>query len=327
VGPATVLTLILIAFTAGYLVFSALRTMGLVALNWLQTFGTVFLSILLQAVPFMMIGILISSALHVFVRDERLVRLFPVRHGIGLLSAMFLGLLFPVCECAIVPVMTRLIKKGVKMPIAVTFMLSAPIINPIVIASTLYAFPGRPEVALMRVCFGLGIALLTGLLLQAVGWGKSVSPRAEGGGPECACCVHGTQGKGKELFLQAGSEMFHVGQYLIIGAVLTALLLSVVPRDSLEGLNGHRGVSLLIMMATAFLFSACSTSDAFLAKSFLSRFSLGAVMGFLVFGPMMDVKNLLMLLAGFPKRFVFALSALIAIMNFLVLYGFFFLWP
>jgi uncharacterized membrane protein YraQ (UPF0718 family) len=250
---------------------------------------------------------------------------------------MFAGLFFPVCECAIVPVVIGLVRKGVALPIAVTFMLSAPIINPIVIVSTLYAFPGNPEITLMRVCFGLGIALLTGAVLHFACRGKDLKLQGKGEKQECACdCCglhghrhgghgRGTPGKLKELFLHAGNEMFNVGRYLIAGAFVTGMILSLIPRESFERFHVRPGLSLLVMMATAFLFSACSTSDAFLAKSFFSRFSLGAIMGFLVFGPMMDVKNLLMLLDGFPKRFVIALSLLIAAMNFLVLYVFFFL--
>lgn len=124
----------------------------------ISTFNTIFLSIIIQAFPFMLIGILVSSIMHVFIPDNIVVKVFPKKFGLGYISAMFLGLLFPVCECAIVPVTRRLIKKGVPFPIALTFMFSAPIINPIVIVSTLYAFPGNPEYALIRVVAGLIVA-------------------------------------------------------------------------------------------------------------------------------------------------------------------------
>ena len=130
-----------------------------------STIHTVFTGIVLQAVPFMLLGALLSSALYAFVPDRLLIKLFPKKYGIGFLTALFAGALFPVCECAAVPLMRSLIKKGVAMPIAVTFMLASPIVNPISIVSTLYAFPQQPSVAFYRLSFGLLIAFAIGLLL------------------------------------------------------------------------------------------------------------------------------------------------------------------
>ena len=133
--------------------------------SFFSTIHTVFTGIVLQAVPFMLLGALLSSALYVFVPDRLLVRIFPKKYGLGFVTALFAGVLFPVCECAAVPLMRSLIKKGVAMPIAVTFMLASPIVNPISIISTLYAFPQQPSVALLRLYFGLTIAFGIGLLL------------------------------------------------------------------------------------------------------------------------------------------------------------------
>ena len=107
-----------------------------ITIEQLEVFNTIFTSILMQAFPFMLIGVLVSSAMHIFVPDQWLVKVFPTKNGLGFLTALFAGLFFPVCECAIVPLMTRLVKKGVSAPIAITFMLFAPIINPIVLIST-----------------------------------------------------------------------------------------------------------------------------------------------------------------------------------------------
>lgn len=342
-GLSVKLSVGLVILIAGYVLFSALR--NIVTVSDVEVFNTVFISVLMQAFPFMLVGVLISSFMHVFVPDEWVVRIFPSRYGLGYLTALFAGLFFPVCECAIIPVMHRLVKKGVAMPIAVTFMLSAPIINPISIISTLYAFPGQPEIALMRVCLGLLIALLTGLVMSL--YGKKLPVLSESGEiHECGCgcgedhdhghdcCrheeehghAHEEDGKGGGLFdklrrmlLHAGDEFFSVGKYLVIGAFITSLIQTVIPRGLFSELGKKSGLSLLIMMLAAFLLSACSTSDAFIARGFLSRFSLGPVMGFMVFGPMMDIKNLLMLSNGFQKGFVIRLSLLIAVLNFFVL--------
>jgi len=299
---------------------------------------------LMQAFPFMLIGIFVSSAMHIFVPNEFIVKAFPTKFGLGFVTAMFAGLLFPVCECAIVPVMTRLVKKGVALPIAITFMLSAPIINPIVIISTLYAFPNQPEIALYRVVFGLVIALIVGLVLFLFGGSNTVLLNGHeshecgcgcGNEDEHLCSCHscsedehtmlGTREKIEAMFLHAGEEFFTVGKYLVLGAFMTSLIQTLVPKSVLLSLRSQNGLSLFIMMTTAFLFSACSTSDAFIARSFVDRFSMGAIMGFLVFGPMMDVKNILMLLASFKKSFVAMLTLIIFILNFLMLYFFAFI--
>jgi len=329
-------------FIAGvYLFFSILQSMHIIETSGLENFNMIFISILMQAFPFVLIGVLVSSAMHIFIPDEWIVKVFPTKYGVGFLTAMFAGLLFPVCECAIVPVMTRLVKKGVAMPIAITFMLSAPIINPIVIISTLYAFPGQPEIALMRVCFGLLIALLVGLAMSIYGdripmlldapdnraCNCGCTGTSQHHAHNCTCHSHSEDAqikismteKCRELFLHAGDEFFNVGKYLVLGACMTSLIQTLIPRDILVSLGAQRGLSLLVMMAVAFLLSACSTSDAFIARSFMSRFSAGAVMGFMVFGPMMDVKNLLMLLESFEKSFVIRLSLLIIALNFIVL--------
>lgn len=334
---SSILSVVLIFAAAGYIIFSAMRSIDF-DLSPIEIFNTVFTSILMQAFPFILIGLLVSSVMHVFVPDEWIVKIFRKKYGLGFLTAMFAGIFFPVCECAIVPVMTGLVKKGVPMPIAVTFMLSAPIINPIVIISTLYAFPGQPEIMFMRVGFGLLIALMVGLTMTA--FGNSISmltdesecnchPSDVGRHTHvgCACHCHhneehdkeGILEKFKDLFLHAGEEFFTVGKYLILGAFMTSLIQILIPKEVFVQLGMKSGLSLLVMMAVAFLFSACSTSDAFIARSFTNNFSMGSIMGFLVFGPMMDVKNLLMLLANFRRSFVIKLSLLILILNFIVL--------
>ncbi|WP_053956404.1 permease [Inediibacterium massiliense] len=324
----------IILFAVMYFLFSVMRSIE-VDLSGLEVFNTVFTSILMQAFPFMLIGILVSSIMHFFVPDEWIVKIFPIKYGLGFLTAMFIGLFLPVCECAIIPVMNRLVRKGVPIPIAITFMLSAPIINPIVILSTLYAFPNHPQIMFMRVSLGLFIALIIGLVMARSSNSVSIflddcsnhSNTTKHDSVRCSCHNHdeercnekGMKGKIKNLFLHAGEEFFSVGKYLILGAFITSLIQMMIPRDVFVQLGAKRGIALIVMMSMAFLFSACSTSDAFIARSFLSRFSVGSIMGFLVFGPMMDMKNLLMLFANFRKSFVIKLSLLIVILNFLIL--------
>ena len=330
-----ILTILLILVIAAYLSFQLFYKAGIVDISAVKTFNTIFISILMQAFPFMLIGIFVSSAMHVFIPDEFIVKLFPLKNGLGFLTALFAGLFFPVCECAIVPVVTRLVKKGVALPVAITFMLSAPIINPIVIISTLYAFPGQPEIVIYRLLFGLSIALIVGVVLHLTTEPEKqkvlLTTHEHEHGSTCSCCEdehhHDEEhisiwDKLKNLFLHSSEEFFTVGKYLIIGAFFTSLIQTLVPKEIFLDLGKQNGLSLVIMMGTAFLFSACSTSDAFIARSFINKFSIGAVMGFMVFGPMLDIKNILMLLAGFKKSFILKLVLLIFAFNFLVLYLF-----
>lgn len=330
-----------------------------------SAFHTIFTGILLQALPFLLLGALLSSALRVFVSDSVLIKLFPKKYRIGFATAVFAGFFFPVCECAAVPLMRSLIKKGVDMPVAVTFMLASPLINPISILSTLYAFPQQPMAAFYRLCFGLIISLGIGLLLLFYPKEKylredfgSHQPEtlqnrqlntvnrlqyytesaadatlmsAEGSRRTLQAVMHIAAGrtaaksdrhselllKMHTLLMHTCSEFFTAGPFLIIGACITALIRTAVPQSFFAMASRNTGTSLLLMMLFAFVFSACSTSDALIARSFSARFPFIAILGFLVYGPMMDIKNLAMLLTLFKKRFVIELTALITVGNFI----------
>ena len=317
---------------------------------------TVFTGIVLQAVPFMLLGALLSSVLYAFVPDRLLIRIFPKKYGLGFLTALFAGVLFPVCECAAVPLMRSLMKKGVAMPIAVTFMLASPIVNPISIVSTLYAFPQQPSVALLRLYLGLTVAFGIGLLLLfypeekylkeemadfaaepaaqpntlagadttfRLATGRTApqnvysEPQSGFFNDAAAGRVRWVQAKLYTLLMHTCSEFFTAGPFLILGAFITALIRAAVPQEFFSITGGSAAGSLLVMMLFAFVFSACSTSDAFIARSFLNRFPLGSILGFLVYGPMMDIKNLFMLLSLFKKRFVIELTLIITVINFI----------
>ncbi|MGP1577500.1 MAG: permease [Treponema sp.] len=315
--------------------------------------STVFISILLQALPFMLVGALLSSIIHIFIPPHIIIAAFPKKYGLGFATALFAGFFFPVCECASVPLMRGLIKKGVAMPIAVTFMLAAPIVNPISIISTYYAFPQEPSFALYRVYFGLIISFAAGLILMAYPESKYLREYAEELSGKFAqhipidthttcefCSCHKTAPHGHaiiahdhsvmqqkhslkenysqkiiELLYHTGNEFFTAGSYLIIGALITAVIRVGVPQNFFRNTSAYPIIGILLMMLFAFVFSACSTSDAFIARSFLNRFSSGAVLAFLVYGPMMDVKNFCMLLSLFKTRFVIELTVIITALN------------
>lgn len=178
--------------------------------------------------------------------------------------------------------------------------------------------------AFYRIYFGITVAFVVGMTFFLFPEKKSIL-KNDLSNLTCSCgyCGENMRGIGRKvesIFRHAGSEFFEVGKFLIIGAFLSSILQTFVPKDIFNNLRGQNALSLLVMMTAAFVFSVCSTSDAFIGRTFLNQFSAGSVMGFLVIGPMIDIKNTLMLLSSFKKRFVIKLVAVIFFSAFVLLY-------
>jgi uncharacterized membrane protein YraQ (UPF0718 family) len=130
-------------------------------MNQLNNAFTLFLSLLVEAIPFLLLGVLLSSLLLFLVEDERkFMAALPRNPLLGAIVGSFGGLVFPVCECGNVPVARRLLLQGAPTPVAIGFLLASPTINPIVIVSTYVAFRDQPEIVVLRVLFSLGIAVV-----------------------------------------------------------------------------------------------------------------------------------------------------------------------
>ena len=293
-------------FTAAYL---TLRMVIGAGGNLADAVVNVFLGILLQAFPFLLIGVLLSSAIQIFVSQQWLHEHFPKHLAGGLLFAALAGFCLPVCDCASVPVFRSLVRKGVPPAAAVTFLMAAPVINPVVILSTWYAFSGDVRIVLCRVGLGLLCAVLIGLTFSRAG--KNGLSSSGSGWFSCACgCSVGQAAEGGKLSLylrHTQTEFFSVGKYLVLGALVSALF-QTLDRSFPWG-NGGDGLflPLLVLMGMAFFLSLCSSADAVVARSFAGQFPMGALMGFMVFGPMMDIKNLILLSGGFSRKFVLRL--------------------
>jgi uncharacterized membrane protein YraQ (UPF0718 family) len=318
------------AFCVGILLFITIYLLAFQILNLSQspmnTIINVFLGIMLQAVPFLLIGVLISSVIQVFISQDAIERRFPKQLGRGMLAAILGGFCLPVCDCASIPIFRSLVRKGIPMPVAVTFMTAAPVINPVVMLSTYYAFNGSLQIVAARVGLGILSAVLIGLCFSI--WPSRGSVLSNGlDGLMCSCgCYEGAEsvttlkGKFGLFFRHSQAEFFNVGKYLLIGAFVASIFQVVITKAFSIQKGSDFAVSLFIMMGMAFLLSLCSSSDAVIARSFASRFPLGAVMGFLVFGPMMDIKNAIMLSGGFSKRFIGKLIAVVFAVCFLVVF-------
>jgi uncharacterized membrane protein YraQ (UPF0718 family) len=316
VGAAAVVTAVI------WLSLATLGTPGgplAAASDQAAIFATVLLGIFIEAAPFLLLGTLASGLVEVYVNQDQLHRLIPRDPIRGAVAGALLGLFFPVCECGVVPLTRRLFHKGLPLPVGVTFLLAAPVMNPIVIASTLAAF-GLGSIFWLRMGLTLLIAMATGLvfaverqpqrLLQPAAWapmaggsGQPAAGTAEAAPTAPVAAPTGGQKLARALVI-AVDEFFEMGRYLVIGALLAAALQTIVPQSTLLGLSAGPVISVLTLIALAVVLSICSTVDAFIALSFAGTFTTGSVIAFLVFGPMVDIKSTLMFLGVFKRRTV-----------------------
>ena len=305
----------------------------------LNNFTILVMSILLEAFPFILLGAFVSALIQQFVSEEMLAQILPKNRFAALVMAAFMGIVFPVCECAIVPIMRRLVKKGVPIHVAITFMLAVPIVNPVVLVSTYYAFSSMSYYVLLRGGLGALAAILIGHFAGRLAEGQDAMRDAPLD-DNCACGADHSHSdeighsctpvqiewkrrlsKGQialTLVRHTGHELYAVGRYLIFGAVLSGILQVFVPRTALLAIGSGSVQSIIVLMALAFILSLCSEADAFIARTFVGQFSSGAIAAFLIFGPMLDLKNTLMLSGTFKWRYLWKLMLLIAGVSFVM---------
>ena len=296
----------------------------------LQNMKTVFISIFLEAAPFLLIGVLLSSLMQWFVSEEMIRKLTPKNPVGGVLVAGLLGIIFPICECGMIPVVRRLMHKGMPPYIAVTFILSGPVVNPIVFTATLLAFPSHPEITIARMGLAFAVAAsIGGLVYMFVRQNPLRKPKAtvtevkthpgfKMAQPHSHSVDHDHvhDKNWRSFFIHAGDEFVDMSKYLVIGALITACIQTFISRSDLISLGNGPVASYAFMMGFAYVLSLCSTSDAFVASAFSHTFALGPLLSFLVLGPMLDFKSTLMLLSTFRTRFVIGLSLAIIILVF-----------
>lgn len=287
-------------------------------------FKTIFLGIIIEALPFILISVIVSSVLHNFVSEELIQRVLPKDKMASIVLSCLLGTIFPACDCGMVPIVRRLVMKGVPLYCAVAFMLSAPIINPVVATATAFAF-NSVEMAVARLGIAFLIAYISAALVSESFEGtelkdvQAIHDHEHHHGCGCACHSH-TEHKVtlSEKFLSvlddACNEFFEMGKYLIIGSFLGAVAQTFIPRAALLTVGHEPFLSIIVMMFFAFSISVCSTADAFIASSFNTSFTTGSLVAFMVFGPMIDIKNILMLLHAFRLRFVVFLVTIVSLL-------------
>ena len=272
----------------------------------LNVFATVFLGIFVEAVPYLLLGTFASGLVEVFVDRDGMSRWVSKRPGAAAISGAFMGMIFPVCECGVVPLTRRLFKKGLPLSAGISFLLAAPVLNPIVILSTASAF-GWGQMLLWRFVVSLIIAVVVGLVFSVQGEPDEVLiPALSGGDHDHVHAGAGDSigGKIRKALLITVDEFFDMGRYLIIGSLLAAGLQTFIAQSTLLSIGSGPVLSVLIMLLLAVLLSICSTVDSFVALGFTGAFSFGSVLSFLVFGPMVDIKSTIMYLQVFKRRAV-----------------------
>jgi uncharacterized membrane protein YraQ (UPF0718 family) len=270
---------------------------------WLQNFLIVFASLLMEAMPFILLGAAVSAAIEIFVPASSFEKLGRLPRPLQLPAAAAAGVAFPVCECGSVPVARRLAAKGLSPAAAVTFMLAAPIVNPVVVASTFVAYRGRDTLWVMvigRLVLGFIVAMVVGWVIGALRGDELLKPRP--GYIEARETGYDEPRLNRFTSHLTGDFVF-MARFLIVGAAIAAAVQTFVPQSIVDGLARLPVLSLVAMMGLAFLMSLCSESDAFVAASFVS-FGPAAQLAFLVSGPMIDMKLAALYVGTYRRGFL-----------------------
>jgi uncharacterized membrane protein YraQ (UPF0718 family) len=283
----------------------------------LATAWALFQGLLIEALPFLLIGVLISAAARWCAPGGQWLRRLPSHPVLGPLSGAALGFALPACECGNVPVARQLLVGGAPLGAALGFLFAAPVLNPIVLASTWAAFPNQPWLLLARplgaVLVAVGLALLLRLVPEAellqgdlLAERRLALPLSEvsllerrggvlgggvlGGGALAAATGTPRRPSLAELFRHGGQEFLNLALLLVLGCLLAALVQTFVPRTWLLTVGGAPTLSILALMLLAMVVSVCSSVDAFLALSFAAQVTPGALLAFLLLGPVIDLK-------------------------------------
>ena len=284
-----------------------------------KALGLVFGAIVLEALPFMLLGAMLGGVIEAFVSRERMAALMPRNPVATTCVAAAMGAIFPVCECAVVPVVRRLARKGLPAPAAVAYLLGGPIVNPIVAASTALAYT---EWRMPALRLGLGYLLAVGIGLTVARLFRNdlfcASTVAAPDEHACSCgCGHdhehraGFVARLASAARHATGDFLSTGHYLVMGAFLAACAQVFVARADFLALAATPGAAEGGMMALAVLLNLCSEADAFVGASFRGLCPISAQLAFLLTGPMLDCKLLLMYQGLFRRRVIIALAGLI----------------
>lgn len=278
----------------------------------LPDFAYSFLSVVLEGVPFILAGVLLSGLIDAFLPPRVLARLLPSNPAAGILIGGALGAVLPMCECGIVVVIRRLLQKGLPLPTAVAYMLAAPVVNPIVALSTFAAFRGQGalEMTLWRMGLAFGVATVVALIVLLLSRTFVLRPFLAGQEQATETAVP-PGGRAAAAVRASVNDFLDVTLYFILGVAVATFFNTAVNQQVILPLAENLPLAVAGMMGLASLLSLCSTSDAFIAATF-TAFPAAAKLAFLVFGPVVDLKLVFIYGLVFRRRFIVVLVLLLA---------------
>lgn len=276
----------------------------------LQDFITITLSIVIEALPFVILGVLLSTVIHFFVSSRWLLRRLPKGAGPRRAVISMAGIFLPVCECGNVPVVRELIRKGFTPAEATTFLLAAPIANPVTILSTWAAFSFAPGIPVVRLLGGLAVANLIGWAIAR--WKNQQSVLTPAFVESCKRLTHTHRSATAflDMFRREFSLLLGV---LCFGAMIAAASQIFIPTEVLTTVGNNPVLSVLALMGLAFIVSICASFDAFFALAYVSTFSTGSLLAFMIFGPMVDIKMLALMRTTYRTKFLLGMAVAIAL--------------
>ncbi|HGI3321510.1 TPA: permease [Streptococcus agalactiae] len=268
----------------------------------LQWFA-IFISIIIEALPFVLLGTILSGIIEVFITPDIVNKFLPKNKFLRVLFGTFVGFVFPSCECGIIPIINRFLEKKVPSYTAVPFLATAPIINPIVLFATYSAFGNSIRFLILRFVGATIVAIALGVILAFLVDDNILKEDAK------PTHFHDYSDKKwyQKIFLalaHAIDEFFDTGRYLVFGTLIASAMQIYLPTRVLTTIGHSPITAILVMMLLAFILSLCSEADAFIGASLLSTFGIAPVMAFLLIGPMIDIKNLMMMVNSFKTRFI-----------------------
>lgn len=261
---------------------------------------TLTLSVLIESLPFVVLGVVLSIVVQVWIPPGVIERWMPRRAWARRAVLSLLGMLIPVCECGNVPFARGLLIRGFSVPETMTFLIAAPIVNPIVIITTHQAFGFSDGILIARLVGGYLIANL-------IGWIYSRHPDPDGLLTErfretCEIVTHESGARAQRSLAQFVVELRAVMPALVFGSAVAGAVQVLVPRTALLAIGSNPVFSIVAMILLAMIVSICSNVDSFFALSFASTFTPGSIVAFLLVGPLVDVKMLALLRTTFTTR-------------------------
>ncbi|MBD8022429.1 permease [Microbacterium sp. Sa1CUA4] len=267
----------------------------------LQDGLTLAVSVLIESMPFVMLGVVLAVVIQVWIPPGAIERWLPRRAWARRAVLSLLGMLVPVCECGNVPFARGLMMRGFSVPETLTFLMAAPIVNPIVILTTHQAFGLNDGILVARLLGGYAIANLIGWL-----YSRHPDPTSLLTARFAATCaapsVLEAESRGRRTATQVLVELRAVMPALVLGSALAGAIQVLVPREVLVAIGSDPVLSILAMTLLALVVAICSNVDAFFALSFASTFTPGSIVAFLLIGPLIDVKMLALLRTTFTTR-------------------------